>query len=78
MRIADCWPFDRYPILRTAIVNLKSGTAFSGVIWQRRNGFLVLRNAKLLKPGGEAMPIDGEILIFVGDVEFMQVVTPCQ
>lgn len=64
---------DLYPVTRAGIVNLKNGTAFRGVIWQRRDGFLILRKAEILKPRGEAVPIDGEVLVYERDVEFVQI-----
>lgn len=64
-----------YPTLREAIVNLKNGSAFRGVIWQRKAGYLVLRNAQMLKPRGEAVPVDGEVLVAEADIEFIQLPT---
>ena len=70
------WPFRRYPVLREAIVNLKGGeTAFRGVVWGQRDGYLVLRNARLLVKGkSEGTPVDGEVAVPVANVEFLQVV----
>jgi len=65
--------FDQYPTLRTVVVNTKSGRAFRGVLWRRRGGLLVLRNAELLKPGGETVAMDGEVVIAAENVDFMQV-----
>ena len=62
----------QYPCLQAGIVNLKNGTSFQGVIWARKGGYLVLRNAKLLKPRGESVPVDGEVLVREADVEFIQ------
>lgn len=68
--------FDRYPTLRRVIVNLKGAEApaFRGVLWQRRGRYLVLRNAEMLKARGEVTPVDGELVIPVENVSFMQVV----
>lgn len=68
------WLFgDEYPTLRDAIVNTKrGGPSFRGVIWERRGGYLILRNAEMLKARGESIPIDGEALIPVADIEFVQ------
>lgn len=71
--------FDRfrpYPVLRTAIVNLASGTAFRGVIWRRRGPWLVLREAELLSDRGNPArgKVDGEVLVKLADVDFVQVV----
>jgi hypothetical protein len=68
------WPFRRYPVLREAIVNLKGGeTAFRGVVWGRRDGYLVLRNARLLHGKSEPVPVDGEVAVPVANIEFTQV-----
>jgi hypothetical protein len=68
--------FDRYPTLKKVIVNLKGAEApaFRGVLWQRRGGYLVLRDAQMLRPRMEAVTMDGEVLVPVTNVEFMQVI----
>ena len=63
-----------YPYRETVIVNLKSGKAFRGVLWQRTSGYLVLKQAELLRPGVNPTPVDGDTLVPSGDVEFLQVV----
>jgi len=67
--------FDRYPVLRKVIVNLRTDRAFRGVLWARRGGYLVLRNAELLKGRSEVVPMDGEVVVPVDNVDFLQVVT---
>lgn len=64
-----------YPFARRVIVNQKDGTRFRGVLWQRRAQWLVVRQAELLPPGSDAIPVDGEVLIFKSDVSFLQVLT---
>ncbi len=68
--------FDPYPLLRRVIVNLKGAEspAFRGVLWQRRGGYLVLRDAQMLRPRMEAVTMDGEVLIPVINIEFLQVI----
>jgi len=68
--------FDRYPTLRKVIVNLKGADspAFRGVLWQRRGGYLVLRDAQMHRPRLEAVTMDGEVLIPVTNIEFIQVI----
>lgn len=66
--------FDRYPTLRTVIVNTKTDRAFRGVLWQRARGYLVLRNAEMLKGKGETVPMDGEVMIESANVDFIQVI----
>lgn len=68
------WPFDRYPLLRTVLVTTRTDKTFRGVLWQRRSDLLVLRNAELLKARDGAVPVDGELVILAGNVDFLQVV----
>lgn len=65
-----------YPYRETVIVNLKSGRSFRGVLWQRTGGFLVLKHAQTIGrgPDGGLVPVDGEVLVPFGDIEFVQVV----
>ena len=66
--------FDRYPTLRTVIVNTKTDRAFRGVLWRRARGYLVLRNAEMLKTKGEVVAMDGEVVIESANVDFIQVI----
>jgi hypothetical protein len=54
---------------------MKAGHTFRGIMWSW--GFLqdqvVLKQAAILKPGGEAVPMDGEVVLFKRDVDFIQV-----
>lgn len=63
-----------YPVLRTVIVNTNTGRAFRGVLWRKRWRYLVLRNTELLKDNREAVPVDGEVIIERGNIDFIQVV----
>lgn len=63
-----------YPEKRTVIVNTRTDRAFRGVLWRRRWGYLVLRNAELLKGRGETVPVDGEVVIARDNVDFIQVI----
>jgi len=64
-----------YPVLRRVLVNTKTEKAFRGVLWRRRNGYLVLRSAQLLKARGEVVPMDGEVLIDAANIDFVQVLS---
>lgn len=66
--------FDRYPTLRRVIVNTKTDKAIRGVLWQRRRGYLVLREAEILKRGAETAKVDGEVVVPADNVDFIQVV----
>ena len=61
--------------MRRVIVNTKTGKAFRGVLWRRRRGYVVLRDAKLLKSRGETVPMDGEVVIDVANIDFVQVLS---
>jgi hypothetical protein len=43
------------------------------VLWRRRWGYLVLRNVELVKPGGDRVRVDGEVVIEADNVDFVQV-----
>jgi len=64
--------FQRYPTMRRVIVNTKTERAFRGVLWRQRAGYLVLRNAEMLKPRGETVRVDGEVVIERQNVDFVQ------
>lgn len=70
--------FDRVSALRVGarrrvLVQLHSGRAFTGVQWRRRGRLLVLRGAELLEPNNQPQPMDGEVVLDRGDVEYVQV-----
>lgn len=69
-------PFRPYLELKTVIVNLKSGSAFKGVIFNAKGKILILKNSALLSDRGqrtEEKRIDGDLVLFVADVDFVQV-----
>jgi small nuclear ribonucleoprotein (snRNP)-like protein len=67
--------FDGYPELRQVIVNTKTDRAFRGVLWRTRRGYLVLRNAEMVRERGEVVSLDGEVVIERSNVDFIQVVS---
>lgn len=66
--------FERYPELRQVVVNTRTDRAFRGVLWRRRRGYVVLRNAELLRGKGEVTPMDGEVVIESANIDFIQVI----
>lgn len=62
-----------YPTKRKVIVNTKTGKAFRGILWKLSFRLVILRNSELLKPKGETIPIDGELVVLRDEVEFIQV-----
>lgn len=65
--------YRRVALRRRVLVNLKSGSAFRGILWQHRGPLLVLRGAELLETGAEPRPVDGEIVVERSNVDFVQV-----
>lgn len=66
--------FERYPERRTVVVNTKTKFVFRGVLWERGRRFLVLRDAEMLRPRGETVRMDGEVVVEWQNVDFIQVV----
>lgn len=65
--------FDRYPEHREIIVNTRTDKSFRGVLWRKRWGYLVLRNAEILHERNETVAVDGEVVIDQANVDFIQV-----
>jgi hypothetical protein len=58
---------------RSVVVNLHSGDAVAGVLWDEQEPWLVLKQASAHeKGGGRSAPIDGEALVHVAQIEFIQ------
>ena len=56
------------------VVTLKSGAAFGGVLWEHDRTALVLRGAYAIGAAdrGENLPVDGELILYAVDVEYIQ------
>ena len=63
-----------YPIKKMVVVNTKTDRAFRGILWRKSWGLLVLRNAEMIKAGGDIVKVDGELIIMAVNVDFIQVV----
>lgn len=71
---ADMWPFVRYPVKQRAIVNLKGrGPSFRGIVWNDRGGLLTLKQAEVIDGDNRPKPVDGEVLIPLENIEFLQI-----
>lgn len=69
------WPFSPdYPVLKKIILNTKTDRAFRGLLWRKARGYLVLRDAEMLRGKGEITPMDGEVVVPAENVDFVQVV----
>ncbi len=68
------WFGNGYPFRYTVIVNLKSQPdAYRGILWEQRGGWLVLKNAEVLRDRSSPVPVDGDLLIDRANVLFIQV-----
>lgn len=59
-------------VYRRVIANLKSGRAVDGVLVRRSGPLLFMKNAVLLEPGRDPVPLDGETVVERVEVEFLQ------
>lgn len=57
---------------RRVVINLKTGRAVDGLLCRRSGDLLFLRQAVALEPGAEPVPVDGEVVVLRGDVDFIQ------
>ena len=65
--------YGKLAINRRVLVNLKSGTAIDGVLWDDRGPLIVLRDSNLHVEGGQHAPLDGDVIIERADIDFVQV-----
>ena len=59
-------------LTKTVLVNLTTGRAFRGVLFEVRGDLLVLRNAELIEDD-RVVPVEGSVVIERARVEFIQV-----
>lgn len=64
--------FSRLVVRRRVVVNLHGGQALEGVLFKQSGPLLVLKNASLLEPGADPLPIDGDAIVERGQVLFIQ------
>lgn len=58
---------------RCLVSLLRDEGAIDGILWNRRGPWIVLRDARLMRPNGEAVPTDGEVMIDRAQIAFIQV-----
>jgi len=66
--------YRRSLVRRRVIVNLDSGTTFSGIAWAQRGPLLVLRNVETSN-AGRSVPVDGEVIVERRRIDYIQVLT---
>ena len=77
--IVGIWLSSRRPVLKSrlrsrVVVTTTADMAFAGVLFESDRTALVLRNAEAVGVGEnrENVPVDGEVLILLADVAFIQ------
>lgn len=55
---------------RTVVVTLKSGATFRGVLFESDANVLVLKGTEAL--GDTVVPVDGELIVYRDDVDYIQ------
>lgn len=65
--------YSRLSVHRRVMVNLTTGSAIEGVLWDERGPLIVLRDARLFEEGGSS-PLDGEVIVERDRIAFVQVV----
>lgn len=58
---------------RKVLVALTDGSAIEGVLRKRTGDVLVMSNVQLLEQGEHPTPVDGDVLVEVDRVRFVQV-----
>ncbi len=66
--------YGRIAISRKVMVNLRSGSAIEGVLWDEQRPLIVLRSA-VLHTNGQHAPLDGEVVVHQDEIAFVQVVS---
>lgn len=65
--------FRRFLFYRRVIVNfIDSDVAMEGVFWRQAGPLIVLKDAVLLRPQEEPIPLDGEQIIERSRIDFIQ------
>lgn len=67
--------YGRLAMNRRVMVNLTTGSAIQGVLWDDRGPLVVLKDAQLHVDGGNHAPLDGEVVIERDRIEFVQVIS---
>ncbi len=62
----------RQRLRKQAIVTLKDGMAFAGVLFDVDKELIVLRNSASVGDHGERVPVDGEVILQRTEIAFLQ------
>lgn len=67
--------YGRLALNRRVMVNLVSGSAIQGVLYDDRGPLIVLKDAHLHLDKDNATPLDGEVIVERDRIDFVQVVS---
>lgn len=62
----------RWLVRRRVVVVLEGERSVAGMLWARRGALLVLRQASITQ-GGKELPLDGDVVVERGRVQWIQV-----
>lgn len=65
--------YGRLAANRRVMVNLTTGTAVDGILWDDRGPLIVLKDANI-HTNGQSAPVDREVIIERDRIDFVQVV----
>lgn len=75
-RLVMDWAYSwRTLVARRVIINLKTGRGLDGLLVRKSGQLLFLREATALEPGTPPAAIDGETVVQLSDVDFIQTLT---
>ena len=63
----------RTAVRKRVLVNLKTDKALTGVLWAKRGRLLIIKDTQLLEAGRQPLGMDGEAIIELDNVDFVQV-----
>ena len=66
-------PYKRLTYAKRCMVNLKSGSAFSGYLVGAPRSVIILKGASFIEPGVQPVEVFGEVLIEKTNIEFIQI-----
>jgi hypothetical protein len=58
---------------RQIIINTKDGNTFKGILWTKGSRLIEMRQSEMLSPQGQALPVDGALIVERANVSYYQV-----
>lgn len=64
--------FEFFPTRQQVIVHLKNSKSIRGFIMKHTSRYIELKNAELLQSSDSIIPLDGGLILYVPDIDFVQ------